>query len=101
MRFSVSFAIALGLDPLTMKQQMTGGVGSTGNVTYYADLTIEIGILVDVSGSATFKPQFTFKAYAGFTAGLDSQGIGLLGECGFFENHLVTFDHKARSFHIE
>jgi hypothetical protein len=84
-----------------MKQQMTGGVGSTGNVTYYGDLTIEIGSLVDVNGSMTFTPHFTFRAYAGFTAGLESQGIGLLGQCGFFENYVVTFDHKNRYFHIE
>jgi hypothetical protein len=84
-----------------MKQQMTGGVGSTGNVTYYDDLTIEVGALVSVDGQITFAPQFTFKVYAGFTAGLDAQGMGLLGECGFFENYVVTFDHKNRYFHIE
>jgi hypothetical protein len=99
--FPVSFALALGLNTLTMKQQMTGGVGSTGNVTYYDDLTIEVGALVSVDGQITFAPQFTFKVYAGFTAGLDAQGMGLLGECGFFENYVVTFDHKNRYFHIE
>lgn len=99
--FPVSFALALGLDPLKMKQQMTGGVGSTGNVTYYEDLTIEIGVMADIQGTLTFTPEFTFKTFAGFTAGLDSQGMGLLGECGFFENYVVTFDHKNQSFHIE
>ena len=99
--FPTSFAIALGLDPLTMKQQVTGGVGSTGNVTHYENLTIEIGSMVDVGGVMTFNPQITFKAYVGFTAGLESQGIGLLGECGLFENYLITFDHTNRLFHIE
>jgi hypothetical protein len=84
-----------------MKQQMTGGVGNTGNVTHYEDLTIEIGSMIDVGGSMIFSPNFTFKAYVGFTAGLESQGMGLLGECGFFENYVVTFDHKNRLFHIE
>jgi hypothetical protein len=99
--FPVSFAFALGLDLLTMKQQMTGGVGSTGNITYYDNLKIEVGMMAEVNGVATFSAQFTFQAYTGFTAGLESQGMGLLGECGFFENHLVTFDHKHRYFYIE
>jgi hypothetical protein len=99
--FPVSFAIALGLDPLTMKQQITGGVGNNGNVTHYGDVTIEVGVMVDVNGVLAFAPKFSFTTYAGFTAGLESQGIGLLGECGLFENHLVTLDHKNRVFHIE
>lgn len=99
--FPASFALALGLDTLTMKQQITGGVGNSGNLTYYDDLIIELGIWVDVNGTLTFTPRFTFKTYAGFTAGLESQGVGLLGELGLFENYLVTFDHKNRVFHIE
>jgi hypothetical protein len=46
-------------------------------------------------------PMFAFKTYAGFTPGMDNQGIGLLGQTGFFENFRVTFDHKARIFTIE
>jgi hypothetical protein len=99
--FPVSFAIALGLDTLKMKQQITGGVGNTGNITYYDDLTIELGIWVNINGTLTFTPKFSFKTYAGFTAGLEAQGMGLLGECGFFENYLVTFHYKGRVFHIE
>lgn len=99
--FPASFAIALGLDPLTMKQQMTGGVGNTGNVTHYDDLTIELGQMANVGGIVQFDPKFSFKTYAGFTVGLESQGMGLIGEVGFFENYVVTFDHKQRQFHIE
>jgi hypothetical protein len=100
--FPTSFALALGLNPLTMKQQMTGGVGNTGNVTHYSDITVEIGSLaVDGSGNATFEPHLSFKTYAGFTPGLEGQGIGLLGEIGLFENYVVTLDHKNRIFHIE
>ncbi len=87
--FPVSFAIALGLDPLHMLQQLTGGVGNTGNVTFYGNVTIAIA-----NGP-------TFKTYAGFTSGLESQGVGLLGQQGFFENHVVTFDYKNKKFHIE
>jgi hypothetical protein len=87
--FPVSFAIALGLDPLTMKQQLTGGVGNTGNTTFYADLQIDI------------ENGPTFKTFCGFTPGLEAQGLGLLGQIGFFENFIVSFDHKNRMFHIE
>jgi hypothetical protein len=97
--FPISFAIALGLDPLKMKQQITGGVGNSGNVTYYDDVTIEVGPFIVIGG--TFQPQFSFKAYAGFTVGLEAQGIGLLGQSGFFESYSVTFDHKGRQFHID
>lgn len=99
--FPLSFAIALGLDPLTMKQQITGGVGNSGNVTYYENLTIEVGEFVDIGGTSTFDVRFSFQTYAGFTAGLEAQGLGLLGQSGFFENFLVNFDHKNRVFHVE
>ncbi len=72
-----------------MKKQLTGGVGSTGNVTYYDNVTIDLG-----NG-------LTFAAIAGFTAGLEAQGIGLLGQSGFFERFQVSFDHRKREFHID
>jgi hypothetical protein len=87
--FPVSFAQALGLDILAMKSQLTGGVGSTGNVTYYDTLEVDIGL-----GSA-------FSVHAGFTVGLEAQGIGLLGQAGFFERFNVSFSHKAKQFHID
>jgi hypothetical protein len=99
--FPISFAIALGLDPLKMKQQMTGGVGNTGNVTHYDDLTIEVGQLIDVGGTLTFSAKVTSKTYAAFTVGLESQGLGLLGEVGLFENYTVLLDYRKREFHIE
>ena len=106
--FPSSFAIALGLDPLQMKQQITGGVGNSGNVTYYDNLRIEIGFMQANTaqgqvpgGNMAFVPKVSFDAYAGFTNGLEAQGIGLLGQSGFFENFGVTFDHKNRVFHID
>jgi hypothetical protein len=98
--FPASFATALGLDLLQMKQEITGGVGNSGNITHYADITVELGKL-EQSGAWSFDPELKFRAYAGFTAGLEDQGIGLLGECGFFEKYLVTLDHKNQLFHIE
>jgi hypothetical protein len=99
--FPASFAIALGLDPLQMKQAITGGVGNSGNVTYYGDLGIEVGVMQTVNAIMEFVPKISFTALAGFTVGLEAQGIGLLGEFDFFESFGVTFDHKSRVFHID
>ena len=60
----VSFALALGLDLLKMPRQVTGGVGNTGNVTYYEKVDIDLGIGVELN------------ALAGFTAGMEAHGIG-------------------------
>lgn len=99
--FPVSFAIALGLNPLTMPQQITGGVGNSGNVTYYDHLRTEMGHMVTADELTTFQPICSFSAYAGFTLGLEAQGLGLLGQSGFFENYSVTFNHKRREFYID
>lgn len=90
--FPISFAALLGLDPLQMKMQLTGGVGNTGNATYYADIVISIPI--------TGKPALVFSTVAGFTAGLEAQGYGLFGQLGFFESFPVSFNHSFRSFTI-
>jgi hypothetical protein len=87
--FPALFATALGIDLLTLKRNVTGGVGSSGNVTYYTDLEISLG-----SG-------IQFKSNVGFTAALDAQGMGLLGQTGFFEFYNVTFLQKQRKFVIE
>jgi hypothetical protein len=91
--FPLSFAGLIGLDPLQMPMQMTGGVGSMANPTYYAHIEIQLR----VSGG----PTLSFKTFAGFTAALEAQGIGLLGQVGFFENYSATFDHRNRLFHID
>ena len=90
--FPLSFAPALGLDPLKMKMHMIGGVGSLANATYYETLTVNIHIL---NGKT-----MSFTTLAGFTDGLEAQGIGLLGQGGFFETFPVTFNHKGGNFTI-
>jgi hypothetical protein len=87
--FSATFAAALGIDLLTLKKQMTGGVGSSANPTYYADLDIILG------------PGIEFKSYVGFTSAMDAQGIGLLGQHGFFDYYNVHFKKKEFKFTIE
>lgn len=40
-------------------------------------------------------------ADVGFTTGLEAQGMGLLGQSGFFDRTKVLFDHAQGLFHIE
>jgi hypothetical protein len=87
------FLAPLGLDPLKLKMDMTGGVGSMANPTYYADISI--------SFKTTCGTVLTFKTLAGFTAAMDPVGFGLLGQDGFFETYLVAFDHQAKKFLIQ
>ena len=94
--FPLSFAAMVGLDPLQMKMHMTGGCGSAANPTYYAD--VEIQLRYSINGVAS---TISFTTYAGFTPGMEAQGIGLLGQTGFFENFATTFHHKARTFTID
>jgi hypothetical protein len=100
--FPLSYAIAMKLDPLQLKQQIAGGVGNAGNVAYHDNLKIELANLADYLADPTkFNPLVSFDAYVAFTSGLEAQGLGLLGQSGFFENYVVTFDYKKREFHIE
>ena len=87
--FPLSLAIMLKLDLLQLPKDMTGGVGSQKNLTYYDTLTIDLGHGI------------VFKAYAGFTEGMDSVGLGLLGQSGSFEAYVVEFRHCDKVFTIE
>lgn len=87
--FPATFAAALGIDLLALKKHMTGGVGSSANPTYYTDLQIFLG------------PGLSFKSYVGFTPAMDAQGIGLLGQHGFFNYYNVHFKKRELKFTIE
>ncbi|HEY1649443.1 MAG TPA: hypothetical protein VGF96_15785 [Terracidiphilus sp.] len=87
--FPASFATALGIDILTLKKHLTGGVGSTANPTYYTNLEIFLA------------PDIQFKSYVGFSPAMDAHGIGLLGQAGFFEYYNVSFNQKDMKFSIE
>jgi hypothetical protein len=80
-----------------MPMHMTGGCGSVANPTYYAEIEIQLRYNVNSGPQRTCA----FKTFAGFTPGMDAQGIGLLGQSGFFEKFRTTFDHRARLFHID
>jgi hypothetical protein len=87
--FPALFAHSLGIDLLGLKKNLTGGVGSAGNVTYYAETEIRLGYGIQ------------FKSLVGFSAAMDRQGIGLLGQAGFFDYYNVCFYQKQRKFTIE
>jgi len=87
--FPLSVAIMLKIDVLQLPKAMTGGVGTQSNLTYYADINIDLG-----NGIA-------FDARAGFTEGMNRAGIALLGQNGLFEKFNVEFRHRQRIFTIE
>ena len=67
----------------------TGGVGSAGNITYYAQIQVSLG------------PQIQFKPIAGFSPAMDRLGMGLLGQSGFFDVFKVCFCQSERRFTVE
>ena len=79
----------MGIDLLSLKKNVTGGVGSSGNVTYYTDLHVWLWSGIE------------FTSLVGFTDAMDRQGIGLLGQAGFFEYYNASFLHKQKKFVIE
>jgi hypothetical protein len=87
--FPRSFLHPLGIDPLTLPIDFTGGVGNNRNATQYAN------IVVDLQGIAQFD------VYAGFTAGMDPHGFGLLGQCGFFDRVKIVFDYASKIYAFE
>jgi hypothetical protein len=72
-----------------MASSNTAGVGGSMVPTFYWPVKIE------------FPGVLALDVYAGFTAGLDNVGLGLLGQNGFFDRAKVLFDHKAGLFHVE
>jgi hypothetical protein len=87
--FPAIFASTLGIDLLRLKKHLTSGVGSSSNPTYYADLQV------------TLDRGIQFTSYVGFTPALDPQGIGLLGQFGFFDTYNVHFQLKQSKFMID
>jgi hypothetical protein len=77
-----------GLDMLTLKRNFTAGVGSSANATAYETIEVDLG------------SEVRFRAYAGFSLGLNALGLGLLGQAGFFEKFDVCFHHARRIFTI-
>jgi hypothetical protein len=87
--FPMSVAIMLKLDVLQLPRDLTVGMGSQTNLTYYDDLTIDMGHGI------------VFTAKSGFTQGMDSVGLGLLVQRGFFDTYSVEFRHCDKVFIVE
>ncbi len=81
----MTVAIALKIDVLSLPNNLTSGVGSASNVTYYGNLTIDLG------------DDIAITSYVGFTEAMNMHGLGLLGQEGFFDAFDATFSHKNRT----
>jgi hypothetical protein len=68
---------------------MTRGVGNIANVTYIDTINIDLGFGLE------------FHTKVGFSEGLDTYGIGLLGYSGFFDQFNVEFRLAEGIFTIE
>jgi|HubBroStandDraft_1064217.scaffolds.fasta_scaffold259658_1 hypothetical protein len=79
----------LGLDPIPATVALTSGLGSTNVPTYFAAISIDLQGIVE------------FPVYAGFTAGLEKLGYGLLGQTGFFDRFNVGFRLTNKTCYIE
>ena len=86
--FPRSFLQPLGLNALQGPTEMTQGIGGSVPTHFF-------GISIDIGG------HFQFPVFAGFTAGLDALGLGLLGQVGFFDRFNVTFKHSEGIYLIE
>ena len=87
--FPLFVAHQLGIDLSKAPKSSVGGVGSTSNVTYYASLTVDLGQAIRI------------QVFTGFTQGMNAQGVGLLGQEGFFSLFDVCFSHRDKSFTVE
>ena len=92
--FPLSFANRLGLDPTTMPKDVVRGATGPGDI-YYADVRISVPFTMDEK-----RCDLTVNTRAGFTSGMDAQGLGLLGQIGFFDAYTVTFNQGQNAFTI-
>lgn len=92
--FPLSLVESLGLDVTRMpRDQMFGATGRGG--IYYADVHVSVPFRI---GQRRYA--LSVDTRAGFVAGLDAQGIGLLGQVGFFDRYAVSFDQPRGHFTI-
>lgn len=95
--FPLSLAHRLGLNVLGMPTSITMGVGATA-VVYHAN----VRVVISFTRAGEIDPFHVIELdiLAGFTEGLDAQGIGLLGQNGFFDRYAVIFNQKRGVFTI-
>jgi hypothetical protein len=74
----MSLALFLKLDVLNLPKMLTGGVGSSANITYYDTVKINLDNGIE------------FEAYVGFTEGMDGVGLGCWGKKAFSINTTLS-----------
>lgn len=86
--FDSSIGEILGLNIESGKEYSVGGVTPGVSKYYVHNITLRIG-------------GWEHKIAAGFMAGLNTSGYGILGQKGFFDLHQVKFDYKKGSIEIK
>ena len=81
--FPLSLAAAIGLDYHAMKSNISSGVGSTANRTYFETIVVNI--------HTPGLPVISFEIYAGFMEGLEKLGVGFAWTGWIFQflQHIV------------
>ena len=87
--FPLSFASAIGLNPAVGAPDTASGLGGDDVNTYYCTLRIHLDGIAE------------YDLNVGFTDGLERLGMGLLGECGFFDRFNVAFNRREGFFYVE
>ena len=87
--FPLNFLNILGIDPQTAPVEMTRGIGTSSAVSHFANVTVDLQGLIQ------------FPVFAGFTAGLDSLALGVLGQVGFFDRFNLGFRLSEKTCLIE
>ena len=87
--FSLDVALKMKLDLGTLPTSITEGIGNTNNLTYHAEVTIDL------------PRGMSFKTKAAFSDGLTEKAFGLLGQSGFFSGFNVEFRLAENLFTIE
>ena len=87
--FPSSFADRLGFVLTQGRYYEFGGAGSNNQPAWFFDVALSIGTALN------------YKASVGFTPALESAGMGLLGQHGFFDRFTVAFDLRGGNFYIE
>jgi hypothetical protein len=85
--FNIGYAQALGIDLKLCEQALISGAEGGVTSCYKTMLTLEPEGLARITTSVLF---------------IDSSGVdGLLGQEGFFDQHLVSFDRSANTFEVQ
>jgi hypothetical protein len=87
--FPASFAARLGFTLQRGAYYQFGGAGSANQPAWFFPLALNIGTAISM------------QAFVGFSPALESAGIGLLGQNGFFDRFRVEFDLQKNHFVIE